>query len=417
MKKKMIAGLLGVTMVAGLLAGCGGDSGKSADGTTTIKYATYSAGPDHLEDMDAMIEEFEKQHPDIKVEMEVIGFDDYFTKLQTQASSKTLPDVFEMNYENFNTYAGNGVLLDLTDLADGDEDFSPDMLTGNTYEYFQNDGKLYGLTEKVSDVVLYYNKDMFDAAGLEYPQADWTWDDLLAASQALTKDGVYGFYAPVTYNELYKVVVQNGGALFDEEGNPTIDSAENVEALQWMLDKMLKYHIQPTTEEMSGKTPEDMFKNSEIAMEVTGSWMVTTFADAPFEWDIALEPGNTEQVHHVFADGIVASADTKNAEAAWKLIKFLSTDPTAAKIRLDSSWDLPATNDESVQEQYTSQEKPEHREVIFEAMETGIMPPVVDHYAEVQNAINEQLNRAVIGQQSAEEALKAAQEKVADILK
>ena len=208
----------------------------------------------------------------------------------------------------------------------------------------------------MSDVVLYYNKDMFDAAGLEYPQADWTWDDLLTAAQALTKDGVYGFYAPVTYNELYKVVAQNGGALFDEDGNPTIDSAENVEALQWMLDKMLEYHIQPTSEEMSGKTPEDMFKNSEIAMEVTGSWMVTTFADAPFEWDIALEPGNTDQVHHVFADGIVASANTKNAEAAWKLIKFLSTDATAARSVLDSSWDLPATNDESVQEQYTSQE-------------------------------------------------------------
>lgn len=417
MKKKLIAGILGVTMIAGMITGCGGGSGEPSDGTTTIKYATYSAGPDHLEDMDAMIEEFEKQNPDIKVDVEVIGYDDYFTKLQTQASSKTLPDVFEMNYENFNTYAGNGVLLDLTELADGDEDFSPDMLTGNTYEYFQNDGKLYGLTEKVSDVVLYYNKDMFDAAGLEYPQADWTWDDLLTAAQALTKDGVYGFYAPVTYNELYKVVAQNGGALFDGDGNPTIDSAENVEALQWMLDKMLKYHIQPTSEEMSGKTPEDMFKNSEIAMEVTGSWMVTTFADAPFEWDIALEPGNTDQVHHVFADGIVASADTKNAEAAWKLIKFLSTDPTAAKIRLDSSWDLPATNDESVQEQYTSQEKPEHREVIFEAMETGIMPPVVDHYAEVQNAINEQLNRAVIGQQSAEDALKTAQEEVTNILK
>ena len=212
-------------------------------------------------------------------------------------------------------------------------------------------------------------------------------------------------------------LASDGGALFDEDGNPTIDSAENVEALQWMLDKMLEYHIQPTSEEMSGKTPEDMFKNSEIAMEVTGSWMVTTFADAPFEWDIALEPGNTDQVHHVFADGIVASANTKNAEAAWKLIKFLSTDATAAKIRLDSSWDLPATNDESVQEQYTSQEKPEHREVIFEAMESGIMPPVVDHYAEVQNAINEELNRAVIGQQSAEEALKAAQEEVTNILK
>ncbi len=417
MKKKVLSVVLGVTMMAGLVSGCGGGTEAAKDGKTVIKYATYSAGPDHLEDMDAMIAEFEKQNPDIQVEVEVIGYDDYFTKLQTQASSKTLPDVFEMNYENFNTYAANGVLLDLTKLAEKDELFSPDLLTGNTYEYFQKEGKLYGLTEKVSDVVLYYNKELFDAAGVEYPQADWTWDDILSASQALTKDGVYGFYAPVTYNELYKVVAQNGGALFDEDGTPTIDSKENIEALQWMLDKMLVHHIQPTPEEMSGKTPEDMFKNGEIAMEVTGSWMVSTFADAPFEWDIALEPGMTDQVHHVFADGIVASANTKNEEAAWKLIRFLSIDSTAAEIRLDSSWDLPATNDESVQEKYISQEKPESREVIFEAMNTGIMPLVVDHYAEVQNAINEELNRAVIGEQSAEEAMKAAQEKVINILK
>lgn len=417
MKKNFLSVILVITIIAGLISGCGRGEEKTKDGKVVIKYATYSAGPDHLEDLDEMVTEFEKQNPDIKVEVEVIGYDDYFTKLQTQASSKTLPDVFEMNYENFNTYASNGVLLDLTELAEKDESFSPDLLVGNTYEYFQREGKLYGLAEKVSDVVLYYNKELFDEAGVKYPQADWTWNDILSASQVLTKDGVYGFYAPITYNELYKVVAQNGGALFDEDGKPTIDSKENVEALQWMLDKMLVHHIQPTPEEMSGKTPEDMFKNSEIAMEVTGSWMVSTFADAPFEWDIALEPGMTDQIHHVFADGIVASANTKNKEAAWKWIRFLSTDTTAAEIRLESSWDLPVINDESIQEKYISQEKPENRKVIFEAMDTGIMPVVVDHYAEVQNAINEELNRAVIGEQSAEDAMKAAQEKVTNILK
>ena len=127
-----------------------------------------------------MVAEFEKQNPDIKVETEVIGYDDYFTKLQTQASSKTLPDVFEMNYENFNTYAGNGVLLDLTELAEKDEEFSEDMLSGNSYEYFQKDGKLYGLTEKISDVVMYYNKDLFDEAGLDYPTEDWTWKEAVS---------------------------------------------------------------------------------------------------------------------------------------------------------------------------------------------------------------------------------------------
>lgn len=417
MKKKLITGILGVTVVASLLTGCGGSGDSKSSGKTTIKYATYSAGPDHLEDMDKMVAEFEKQNPDIKVDVEVIGYDDYFTKLQTQASSKTLPDAFEMNYENFATYASNGVLLELTGAAEKDKEFSPDLLAGNSYEYFQHDGKLYGLTEKMSDVVLYYNQDLFDQAGLEYPQPDWTWKDELEASEKLTKDGVYGTYSPVTYNELYKTVAQNGGTLYDEKGNPTINSEENIEALQWMLDKMLKYNIQPTTEQMSGKSPEDMFKNSEIAMVRTGSWMISTFADAGFTWDIALEPGNTEQVHHVFADGIVGSANTKNQDAVWKWIKFLSTDATAAGIRLDSSWDLPATNDESVQEKFTSKDKPEHREVIFEAMETGIMPPVVEHYSEVQNAINEELNRAVIGEQSAAEALQAAQEKVEKILK
>jgi len=153
------------------------------------------------------------------------------------------------------------------------------MLSGNSYEYFQKDGKLYGLTEKMSDVVMYYNKDLFDEAGLDYPTEDWTWKEELEAAQTLTKEGVYGTYAPVTYNELYKTVVQNGGALFDENGTPTLDSEENIEAFQWMLDKMLEYNVQPTPEQMSGKSPEDMFKNGEVAMIRTGSWMVTTFAD------------------------------------------------------------------------------------------------------------------------------------------
>ena len=188
MKKRFVAGILGITLVAGLLAGCGSSKDSKSDGTTTIKYATYSAGPDHLEDMDKMVAEFEKQNPDIKVSVEVIGYDDYFTKLQTQASSQTLPDAFEMNYENFSTYAGNGVLLDLSKMADKDEKFSRDMLSGNSYGYFQNDGILYGLPEKVSDVVMYYNKDLFDQAKVGYPQEDWTWQDVLEASEKLTKE-------------------------------------------------------------------------------------------------------------------------------------------------------------------------------------------------------------------------------------
>lgn len=417
----MMAVTLACAMLIGAvgLTGCGksADEGSKAGEEVTIKYTTYSAGPDHIQDLESMIAEFEKQNEGIKVDYEVIGYSDYFTKLQTQAASKTLPDVFEINYENFINYAQNGVLLDMSTLAGDDEDFKPEMLSGNSIEYFKYDEKLYGLTEKFSDVVMYYNKDLFDQAGVEYPQADWTWKEELEAAQALTKDGVYGSYSPVQYYELYKTVAQNGGALFDEKGNPTIDSKENTEAVQWMMDKMYLYNIQPTPEQMSGKSPEDMFKNSEIAMIRTGSWMLSTFADAGFNWDIALEPGNTKKVHHVFVDGMAASKTTKNPEAAWKFIKFMSVDPAATKIRLESNWDLPVANDATVKEKFIAQGKPESREVIFEALDTGIMPPVVKNNSQVQDAVNEELNKALIGQATVEEALSAAQEKVAKIIK
>lgn len=425
MKKRSLAATLAGAMLIGAigLTGCGGSSAEpSGDAESkgeevTIKYTTYSAGPDHIQDLENMIAEFEKQNEGINVEYEVIGYSDYFTKLQTQAASKTLPDVFEINYENFINYAQNGVLLDMSKLAKEDETFKPEMLSGNSYEYFQYENKLYGLTEKFSDVVMYYNKDLFDQAGVGYPQADWTWEDELEAAQALTKDGVYGSYSPVQYYELYKTVAQNGGALFDEKGNPTIASKENIEAVQWMMDKMFLYNIQPTPEQMSGKSPEDMFKNGEIAMIRTGSWMLTTFAEASFNWDIALEPGNTQKVHHVFVDGISASNNTKNPEAAWKFIKFMSVDPTATKIRIESNWDLPVVNDASVKEMFIAKEKPESREVIFEALNTGIMPPVVKNNSQVQDTVNEELNKALIGQSTVEEALNAAQEKVANIVK
>ncbi|WP_315079084.1 extracellular solute-binding protein [uncultured Clostridium sp.] len=416
--KKLLGVVLSIIMVGTLFAGCTNKSGDSSNGEkVNIKYATYSAGPDHIQDLEKMIAEFEKQNPDINVEYEVMGFDNYFTKLQTQASSNTLPDIFEINYENFITYAENGVLLELDDLQKKDSTFKPEDLSGEAFKYFNYKDKLFGLTEKFSDVVLYYNKDLFDEAGVSYPTEDWTWDEELEASKKLTKDNTFGSYSPIQFTELYKTVAQNGGSLFDKDGNPTINSKENIEAVQWMMDKMHKYNIQPTPKQMSGKTPEEMFKNGELAMIRTGSWMFGTFNDASFDWDIALEPGNTNKVHHVFADGIVASKNTKNPESTWKFIKFMSLDPEATKIRLESNWDLPAASNEDIKKTFLENKKPASREVIFKALDTGIMPPVVKKNSQVQDIVNKELNQAVIEAKTVEQALNDAQNQVEKIIK
>ena len=164
-----------------------------AQDDVTISYFTFSAAPDHEEDLAAMIAAFEEQNPGITVDVQTAPFDDYFTELQTRIAGGDAPDVFELNYENFVSYASRDALLDLTDLAAAEADLA-DRFYPRAYEAFQLDGKQYGLPASFSNVVLFYNKDLFDAAGVEYPTADWTWEDELAAAQTLTNEdeGVWG---------------------------------------------------------------------------------------------------------------------------------------------------------------------------------------------------------------------------------
>ncbi len=141
----------------------------AAEEQTTITYFTFSAAPDHLKDLDQMIAAFTAANPGIAVKVETAPFDQYFTKLQTLIAGGTPPDVFELNYENFVSYASKGVLLDMTPLASTDTGFAQRFYP-RAYEAFSSDGKQFGLPQSFSNVVLFYNKDLFDAAGQSYPR-------------------------------------------------------------------------------------------------------------------------------------------------------------------------------------------------------------------------------------------------------
>ena len=88
-------------------------TGVADEEPCTISYFTFSAAPDHIEDLDAIIAAFEAENPNITIETQTASYDDYFTSLQTQVAGGTAPDTFELNYENFVTYARSGALLDL----------------------------------------------------------------------------------------------------------------------------------------------------------------------------------------------------------------------------------------------------------------------------------------------------------------
>ena len=124
------------------------------------------------------------------------------------------------------TYARSGALLDLSEFM-GDGGVDPARYYPLALEAFTDGGTQYGLPATFSDVVLIYNKALFDAAGLDYPTADWTWEDEQAAAEALTDAdaGVYGDYQPVSFHEFYKSLGQAGGEFFDADGKATFNSA------------------------------------------------------------------------------------------------------------------------------------------------------------------------------------------------
>ncbi len=386
----------------------------------TIKYMTFSAAPNYLKELDATIAAFEAEHPGVKVTYETAAWDAYFTKLQTVVAAKQAPDAFELNFENFVTYADKGALADLTPLISADTGFSTSVYNPTALAAFQQDGKQYGLVESFSNVVMFYNKDLFDAAGVAYPTADWTWKEELEAAQKLTDPakGVWGDFAPIQYWEFYKTIAQNGGSILSpDKQTVTIDSPQNVETLTWMIDKVNTYKVTPSDVEMAGQSSEDLFKAGKIAMLRTGIWLLGDFtANAKFKWDIALEPGKTNKAHHFFANGVAVSANSAHPAEAYQWIKFLTSSKAAVDLRIAAGWELPAVSDAAAVQGYLDQPVPESREVVFQALDTAVVPPVIGNWNQLTDAVGKDLEAAKLGQKTPEQALKDAKVAIEGLL-
>lgn len=378
----------------------------AAQDSTTVRYFTFSAAPDYLEELDAIIAGFEADNAGITIEVETAPFADYFTLLQSGIASGDAPDVFELNYENFVTYAANDTLLDVGSLVNADAPYYPRALEAFTY-----DGKQLALPESFSDVLLFYNADLFDQAGIEYPTADWTWDDAIEAATAIKAlgDDTWGLFSPVQFWEFYKKAAQNGECKFfnDDMTESTINSPACVETLELMTGFQTS-GLMPTAADLSGVSDSELFLSGKLGMIVTGIWMFGAFADAPFAWDVQLEPMINQHAHHFFANGVAVSATTEVPEAAAKWAEYLTSSETAATVRVAAGWELPALDEPAYFEDYLKQTPPANRAAVFEALESPVTPPVIVRQSEMQDAVNNLLTQVVDGELTAQAALDQA---------
>ena len=327
-------------------APAGSDAAPSGSGSAytgppvTIEYAIWG-DPAEINSQKAVVEGFTAANPDITVDVTVADWDAYWDKLQTGLAGGAAPDVFAMDGPLGPDYQGRGVLLDLKPYIDG-EGYDLGQLDDNAVKDFTTaDGVVFGLPRDLNVIALYYNKDIFDAAGIPYPDDTWTWDKLIEVGKQLTKDtdgdgtvDQWGVYTETTdmENAWSSFVWQAGGDILSEDGTTSaLDRPESAAGIQFLQDLIWKEKVVPDPAIFA--ETGDAFEQGVAAMEINGSWLVPTHEAAGINLGIAQLPaGPAGKATSVNPTGAVVYANTDAPEASWLLAKYLASPEAQEKI-------------------------------------------------------------------------------------
>ena len=343
MKKWLVTATAAVATAA-LLAGCSSSNtaGTADDKDVTLTYGVWSQD----DTMQALIDAFEKENPTIKVDLQVSPFQDYWTKLQVEASGGTAPDAFWMLGDRFQLYASNDQLLNLDDaIKDADVDMS--VYPKPLVDLFNYDGHQFGLPKDFDTIGLWYNKALFDAAGVAYPTTDWSWADVQDAAAALTDKaaGVYGIAAPLNRQEgFYNTVAQAGGSIISADGKSSgYDDAKTQEGLQYWVD-FVKNGYSPTPAQFADTEAVAQFENGTVAMYYGGSFYANRFyenADLRAKVDVTVLPTGVERATVINGLQNVGFSKSKHPEQLKKFLLFLGG-KEAAEIQAATGAVIPA---------------------------------------------------------------------------
>ena len=371
------------------------------------------------------VDMFTAKNPNIKVELVYIP-SDYSQKVQTMIAGGTAPDIIQLS-EDVHSYSSKGQIISLNDFVAKDK---VDLKvrygeTGGLTTAYSMNGNLYAMPDRGGALILYYNKDMFDAAGVSYPTKDWTWTEFLDATEKLTiRDGdtvtQYGFAAGGWWPWWMSFIYMNDGAVLDASGQPVVNSAEAVEAIQFYNDLVYKYRVAPSPEDYANlgtNSPDPLFAQGKVAMSTTGFWGIGGLKDATFNWDIAPLFKNKKNATVVFGSGLAISKDCKNPETAWKVIEFLTSEEGQAPI-VEFKQDAPANianlNSDAFLKQSWSN-KPINMAALGESANAAFALPLSPKWNEMMSVFDTNLGEVFANRAEVQPTMDAIQEQLVEL--
>ena len=279
----------------------------------------------------------------VKVTINVVDWDNYWTLLEAGASGGQMPDVFWMHSNTAQMYMENDLIYPLDDFIAEDDAIDLENYYDGIVNLYKSDGLQYALPKDHDTIALLYNKAIFDKYGVDYPTDDWSWDDVLAAATAITEagkdDGVYGYAINTSNNQdgWYNLVYDYGGQIITEDHKGTTIGSDEAKAGMEMMRKILEVAAPQTTVAETGT--DSLFQSGLVGMITQGSWMINSFYKAENSADYAWalipygdvnENGTCDEGERWSCYnglGWAASYQVADPAAAYSLISYFCAEP------------------------------------------------------------------------------------------
>ena len=332
----LITGASLIATAALALTGCaGGGSGGSGendpDAKVTLSFWNGFTGPDGPA-LQQVVDDFNASQDRVTVETNIMPWDTLYQKVLTAAAGNDGPDIVAMSASRMPQFVDEGLFQPLDDYYEN-ADFDSDALAPAAVKASEFEGSNYGVPVNLATMLMYYNKDLFAAAGLDPEKPPTTWDEFAAMVPKLTVDengdGKPEQYAIALADHetvpMYQTFLWNaGGGIVSDDGKTSeLGSDGSLEALNFWVDLVRNQKASPIG--LTGGDADKLFTTGKAAIEIVGPWMTTGFNDAGLNFGLVpafAGPSDNVTLADVVSMGVPASADETTKQAAYEFFAY-----------------------------------------------------------------------------------------------
>jgi multiple sugar transport system substrate-binding protein len=382
----------------------------------------YLGTADQQEAWNSLFKLFSEKYPNIQLEATgnpVDNWAGFFDAISTQIAGGQIPDIIQVATEGQRLFASRGLVEPIDDLLQRDEaeladffaDIHPNLIEWNK-KYSSPDGQTYYLPGEFNTMCMWYNTEVLTNAGADEPTDDWTWDDFMAICQKVVDKGGFGYAGtPGYFVGVMPWLLTNGGSsLSDDWKTATLNTPQAIESATFMRDLVTK-KISP---ELGGTF--DVLQTSadgKLAMFGGGRWPVLGVRSLGFvdKCKIVPWPKKTQQGSPVGWNAYPIMKGTKNKEAAWAFVKFITSKEASEYFATQGGTIVPPRKSVAESDAFLSN-APAGSEKLYAALEYSIPIPSPDKGNLVQTDIEATYTEIMAGNSDPTEALNDLNEKV-----